>query len=75
MCHHELHLCRGLTLVELERRTLSESLTESAAWLGSHFRGISAHASVRSQNAGAELVFAFFLDNQVDGKLTIGVAC
>ena len=79
VCHHELHLRRGLTLLELERRTLSESLTESAAWLGSHFSGIGAYASVRSQNAGEELVFAFYLDNQVDGKLTIsginGVAC
>ena len=70
---------RRLTLLELERRTLWESLTESAAWLGSRFSGIGAYASVRSNNAGEELVFAYFFDNQVDGKLTLcginGVAC
>ena len=42
-CRHELHLRRRLTLLELERRTLSESSMESAARLGSHFRGISAY--------------------------------
>ena len=63
VCHHELHLRLGLMLLHLERRTLAESSTESAAWLGSHFRGISPYASVRSKHAGEEPVFAFYLHN------------
>ena len=30
VCRHELHLRRRLTLLELERRTPAESLTESS---------------------------------------------
>ena len=38
----------------------------------SDFRGISPCASVGSKNVGEELVFTSYLDNQVDGKLSVG---
>ena len=72
VCHRELHLRRGLTLRELERRTLSERSTKSAAWIGSHFCGIRPHASVRSKYAGEEPRFAFYFGNQVVSKWAIG---
>ena len=48
-------------LLHLDRRTLTASSTESAAWLGS--RG--------PKSAGEEPVFALYFHNQVDGNLTI----